>query len=168
MTRADLLALTPQTLVALANRGLVKRAEKDLTAGSGPVVTSSDDGTVRGRFPDGTETVLPPGLGPNAADCTCVATAVCRHRIGLVLAYQRDVAGSPAGEAPAEDAFEDWSPGEFDDDALAPELGRPRDAPTITATPPCCTVPRLRTRCPGWSCPPARSASPYRTDWATP
>ncbi|GHG95784.1 hypothetical protein [Streptomyces lanatus] len=137
--RADLLALTPQTLASLANRGLVKRAEKDLTAGSGPEVTVTDDGTVRGRFPDGTDTALPPGLGLDASECACGATSVCRHRIGLVLAYQRiatDAAqddSRAATDAPrtAVDTpgstttpFTDWSPAEFDDDALTAVLGR--------------------------------------------
>ncbi|MFI9244943.1 hypothetical protein ACIGXF_20665 [Streptomyces sp. NPDC053086] len=152
MTRADLLALTPDTLASLANRGLVKRAEKDLAAGSGPVVTTGDDGTVRGTFPDGTRTALPPGRGLDSAACTCAATGVCRHRIGLVLAYRRgapaealeaDALEADALEADALEAEEpeaeepeaeepeaeaprvDWSPGEFDDDALAAALGRP-------------------------------------------
>ncbi|MBL1082398.1 hypothetical protein JK359_10450 [Streptomyces actinomycinicus] len=88
MTRADLLALTPDTLASLANRGLVKRAQKDLAAGCGPMVTTGDEGTVRGTFPDGTETALPPGRGLDAAECTCAAAGPCRHRITLVLAYQ--------------------------------------------------------------------------------
>lgn len=124
--RADLLALTPQTLASLANRGLVKRAEKDLAAGSAPEVTVADDGTVRGRFPDGTDTTLPPGIGLDAAECGCGATGVCRHRIGLVLAYQRTAESAPEDDKPAApDAFVDWSPAEFDDDALAAALGRP-------------------------------------------
>ncbi|MBL1108864.1 hypothetical protein JK361_30495 [Streptomyces sp. 5-8] len=121
MTRTDLLALTPDTLASLSNRGLVKRAEKDLAAGSGPVVTSSDDGTVRGTFPDGTATALPPGSGLDAADCSCAATGVCRHRIGLVLAYQR---GTQEETPEAAEPLANWSPGEFDDDALAAALGR--------------------------------------------
>ncbi|WP_328873627.1 hypothetical protein OHT76_28030 [Streptomyces sp. NBC_00287] len=122
MTRVDLLALTPETLISLANRGLVKRAEKDLAAGSGAEVTVDGDGTVRGRFPDGTATALPPGLGLDAAECGCGAPGVCRHRIGLVLAYQR---GADADTDADRSAFVDWSPGEFDDDALAAALGRP-------------------------------------------
>ncbi|MER5937732.1 hypothetical protein ABT121_10475 [Streptomyces sp. NPDC001928] len=136
--RADLLALTPETLASLANKGLVKRAEKDLTAGSGPQVTVADDGTVRGRFPDGTDTALPPGLGLDSADCGCGAKGVCRHRIGLVLAYQRGATGdqgagpdtgqhAEADDTPpvTKDTHVDWSPAEFDDDALAAALGRP-------------------------------------------
>ncbi|MET9452153.1 hypothetical protein [Streptomyces cinerochromogenes] len=121
MTRSDLLALTPDTLASLANRGLVKRADKELAAGAGPVVTVGDDGTVHGAFPDGAETALPPGRGLDAADCTCAAAAICRHRIGLVLAYQR---GAPDEAPAADEPLVVWSPGEFDDDALAAALGR--------------------------------------------
>ncbi|CAG7654436.1 hypothetical protein [Actinacidiphila bryophytorum] len=121
MNRADLRALTPETLAALANRGLVKRAEKDLAAGAGPAVTAADDGTVRGVFPDGVETVIAPGADLDAADCTCGAPGVCRHRIGLVLAYRQTAEDTPQESG----AFADWSPGEFDDDALAAAVGRP-------------------------------------------
>ncbi|MES9520766.1 SWIM zinc finger family protein [Streptomyces capoamus] len=121
MTRSDLLALTPDTLASLANRGLVKRADKDLAAGSGPEVTTGDDGTVCGTFPDGTVTVLPPGRGLDTADCTCSAAGMCRHRVALVLAYQR---GAPQQPAAAGEPLVDWSPGVFDDDALAAALGR--------------------------------------------
>ncbi|WP_433174985.1 hypothetical protein [Actinoallomurus sp. CA-150999] len=92
MIRADLLALTPDALAALANRGLVKRATKELDAGNAPAVDVAPDGTVRGRFPDGAEATLPDGGGLEGASCTCAATGVCRHRIGLILAYQRQAA----------------------------------------------------------------------------
>ena len=71
--RADLLALTPDTLAALANRGLVKRAAKELESSAGPEVDRAADGTVSGRHPDGTLTELPPGLGLDAARCSCGA-----------------------------------------------------------------------------------------------
>ncbi|MEV5986957.1 hypothetical protein AB0L85_18355 [Streptomyces sp. NPDC052051] len=135
MTRADLRALTPETLAALANRGLVKRAEKDLAAGSGPEVTTAADGAVHGVFPDGTKTVLPAGVGLDAADCSCGAAGVCRHRLALVLAYQRrpstttddepDEPPASVQPAAAERVFVDWSPGEFDDETLTASLGRP-------------------------------------------
>ncbi|MEU6239160.1 hypothetical protein ABZ885_40075, partial [Kitasatospora sp. NPDC047058] len=51
--RADLLALTPDTLAALANRGLVKRAAKDVDSGAGPQVECAADGSVLGVHPDG-------------------------------------------------------------------------------------------------------------------
>ncbi|WP_344285278.1 hypothetical protein, partial [Actinomadura napierensis] len=125
MTRADLLALTPDALAALANRGLVKRAAKDLDAGNGPEMTVAPDGGVEGRYADGTAAALPAGAGLEAATCTCAATGTCRHQICLVLAYQRDAAAEdPADpeEGPAEAAG--WSPGSLDDDALAAVLGR--------------------------------------------
>ncbi|MFG1809568.1 hypothetical protein [Streptomyces sp. NPDC049040] len=122
MSRADLRALTPATLAALSNRGLVKRAEKDLAAGAGPAVSTAGDGAVQGIFPDGTRTVLPPAAGLDAATCTCGAAGVCRHRIALVLAYQET--GEDTGQG-AEQPSMDWSPAEFDDAALAAALGRP-------------------------------------------
>ncbi|NDU73904.1 hypothetical protein GWI34_14840 [Actinomadura sp. DSM 109109] len=129
MIRADLLALTPDALAALANRGLVKRAAKDLDAGSGPEITVSPDGGIDGAFPDGTTASLPAGAGLEAARCSCAATGTCRHRICLVLAYQRSAAGPDTGtdaagpEEPAAGPAA-WSPGAFDDDALAGVLGR--------------------------------------------
>ncbi|GAA2070633.1 hypothetical protein [Actinomadura alba] len=148
-TRGDLLALTPDALAALANRGLVKRAAKELDAGAAPEVEHGENGTVRGRFPDDVETTLPARAGLDGASCTCAATGVCRHQIGLILAYQRQAAQAqptapmestepmegtapkPLAEvaAPASPAQAigvappDWSPGAFDDDALAGVLG---------------------------------------------
>jgi len=116
--RADLLSLTPDALTALANRGLVKRAAKDLDAGGGPEISVAPDGGVDGAFPDGTRASLPAGAGLEAATCSCAATGTCRHLICLVLAYQ---ATSAAGPGRADAA---WSPGSFDDDALARVLGQ--------------------------------------------
>ncbi|QFG20412.1 hypothetical protein [Actinomadura sp. WMMB 499] len=126
MIRTDLLSLTPDGLAALANRGLVKRAAKDLDAGNGPEITTTGDGGVEGAFPDGTRASLPAGAGLDAATCTCAATGACRHRICLVLAYQRAHAGAAeADDAPAvPDPPADWTPGAFDDDALARVLGQ--------------------------------------------
>ncbi|ASO21198.1 hypothetical protein FHR81_002166 [Actinoalloteichus hoggarensis] len=99
MTRRDLLALTTEALISLANRGLVKRAAKDLDAGVVPEVTLDADGTVHARFPDGVATALPVGAGLDAARCTCASASICRHRIGLVLAYQRQTRTGTAEEA---------------------------------------------------------------------
>lgn len=118
--RPDLLALTPETLAALSNRGLVKRATKELDAGTVPALTTDADTTVRARFDDGTTTSLPPGTGLDEGSCSCAAPGVCRHLIALVLAHQRDAEAGP-GAAPA--AFTDWSPGSTDDAALAEAIG---------------------------------------------
>lgn len=98
-TRTDLLALDLDTLAALANRGLVKRATKELDAGTGAVLSADGDGTLHGRFPDGTETSLPPGAGLDQGACSCGAAGICRHLLGLVLAYGRAAAGSPVAGA---------------------------------------------------------------------
>lgn len=119
--REDLLALTTDTLASLANRGLVKRAVKELEAGSGPDVGCESDGTVFGTYPDGTRTRLPVGAGLETAECSCGAAGVCRHRIGLVLAYQR-LDGAVADPAGPEVTV--WSPGAFDDAQLEAVLGR--------------------------------------------
>ncbi|NUW42552.1 hypothetical protein [Nonomuraea rhodomycinica] len=93
--RADLLGLTAGSLAALTNRGLVKRAGKEAL----PELRTDPDGTVHGAFPGGPATTLPPG-GLDTARCTCGATGVCRHVIGVILAYQRLPA--EAGPEPAE------------------------------------------------------------------
>ncbi|WP_434445549.1 SWIM zinc finger family protein [Lentzea sp. E54] len=115
MTRPDLMALTPDALAALANRGLVKRATKELDAGVVPALDTDPAGAVRGKFPDGTTTTLPPGTTLDAAQCSCGAADVCRHRIAVVLAYQRTQEAS----APAEL----WSPGAVTDADLVALMG---------------------------------------------
>ena len=111
MTRPDLLALNEDALVALANRGLVKRAAKETAV----AVEIDGDGTVRGQFPDGASVVLPVGIGLAAANCSCGAAGMCRHRIALVLAYQKESA------APTD--FRPWSPASLSDELLAAEFG---------------------------------------------
>ncbi|GAA1275089.1 hypothetical protein [Saccharothrix xinjiangensis] len=114
MTRADLLSLTADALAALANRGLVKRAAKELDAGAGPAL-EVDGGAVAGRFADGVVATLPPGVGLERAGCTCGATGVCRHRVAVVLAYQRRHGATAV--------FTPWSPGDVTDDRLRELLG---------------------------------------------
>ena len=116
--RDDLLALTEEVLAALANRGMVRRAARELDEGRGPELEVDAGGLVTGRFPDGVVTRLPPAVTWEAASCTCAASGVCRHRIALVLAYQRTAAGAPAAVR-----FEPWSPGAFSDEDLEAAVG---------------------------------------------
>ncbi|MFS8103042.1 hypothetical protein LFM09_38525, partial [Lentzea alba] len=115
MTRPDLLALTPDALAALANRGLVKRAAKELDAGAVPALDTDPTGTVQGKFPDGTTTTLPPNTTLDAAECSCGATGVCRHRIAVVLTYQRVTETSTPASL--------WSPATVTDEDLAALMG---------------------------------------------
>jgi hypothetical protein len=121
VNRADLRALTTDVLATLANRGLVKRAAREVDAGDGPAVREDPDGTVRGTFGDGVEVAFPVGATLDTASCSCPAAGVCRHRIGLVLAYQATAATEQAD--PQEPAAGGWSPGSFDDEELARALG---------------------------------------------
>ena len=81
--RQDLHALTPEALAALANWGLVKRAQKEIEAGQGPQLVAQE-GAVLAQFPDGVTCRLPDALPWTGAICSCGAT-MCRHRIALVL-----------------------------------------------------------------------------------
>jgi hypothetical protein len=114
--RADLLALTPESLAALANAGLVKRAQKELQQGKAPAIAEDDDGVVTGTFEDGAVARLIPGVPLRDCPCSCGATSICRHRVATALAYPT-TNGGPAGPASP------WSPGAIADDSLRARLG---------------------------------------------
>ncbi|GIF25657.1 hypothetical protein BJ973_003935 [Actinoplanes tereljensis] len=103
--RPDLLALTPETLAELTNRGLVKRATREADR-EPPALSEDPDGTVHATAPDGTTTSLPTG-GLEAGKCSCAAPGVCRHVIALVLAYQQQhnaASATAAGQAERSEA----------------------------------------------------------------
>lgn len=115
MKRPDLLALDDDKLAALANRGLVKRARKDLAAGESFQLEVDAEGTLtvtRGEV----VTRLPLGVPLAQTDCSCGARKACRHRVFAVLAYQEQ------GEAD-EVVAQDWDPGAFAEEELEALLG---------------------------------------------
>lgn len=116
MPRPDLLALSPESLASLANRGLVNRAEREIAAGDGPELDEDEAGVVTGRFKDGIVARLVPGLSLRDTPCSCGAAAACRHRVAVALLYPRWVA-SASTHAP-------WSPGEITDVELESALGK--------------------------------------------
>ncbi|MGA4987608.1 hypothetical protein [Nonomuraea bangladeshensis] len=120
--RTDLLALTTDSLAALTNRGLVKRAAKETT----PELRLDADGTVHGGFPGGPDTSLPPG-GLDAGHCTCGATGVCRHVIAVILTYQSQHA-APASPAPGSGASGSTEPGSATLGPAEPGSGAPGSA----------------------------------------
>ncbi|MEU4792423.1 hypothetical protein AB0F95_22205 [Micromonospora tulbaghiae] len=131
MTRDDLIALTPDVLAALSNRGLVKRATREVDAGERPALTVDADGAVRAAYPDGVTATLPAGAGLAAGSCTCPAPGVCRHLLAVVLTYQRNHADAPGREAapegeaaPDTDAAQGWR---ADPGGQAPGSGASRD-----------------------------------------
>ncbi|WP_423487856.1 hypothetical protein [Mycobacteroides sp. PCS013] len=116
--RSDLDIITEAALIGLTNKGLVKRAQRELDSETPPVVSQAPDGTVTARWHDGNVSALAADQAVTQADCTCGATTLCRHRIGLVLGYQRaaqDTEDATAGS--------DWSPAMFTDAELAATFG---------------------------------------------
>ncbi|MDF3835229.1 SWIM zinc finger family protein [Cupriavidus basilensis] len=101
--RADLLELTPEALVALANAGFVKRAQKEMAEGKAPALAQDADGTLHATYADGTRTSLAAGRSLRDAACSCIASGLCRHRILLVLAYQQSCRDGAGAAQPAHD-----------------------------------------------------------------
>ncbi len=111
MTAPDpLLRLTPEALAQLTNLGLVKRAQREVEAGAPAQLGRGEDGVLRAVFADGVVTEFAPGQGVADARCTCGA-ALCRHRLIVVLAWQRRAGSAEAAPALA-------SPGAVSEEAL--------------------------------------------------
>lgn len=108
--RPELLELTEQALMALSNAGFVKRSLKELDNGNIPELEQDDDGTLIAIFSDKTRTRLEKGQGLKESNCSCGANNMCRHRVMLVLSYQRANAGSDAQQESAENV-DRWHPG---------------------------------------------------------
>jgi hypothetical protein len=87
--------LDDEALAALANKGLLRRAQKDLEA-SPPAITAVENGRVRLQAADAT--VVVPEL-PSRATCSCPATGICRHILAALL-YLRDSPELAACDAP--------------------------------------------------------------------
>lgn len=114
--RPDLLALTPDDLAVLANRGTVKRAQREVEAAEVSVEWETDDtGRVVARWSDGVVCELPDGKTMKEAQCNCPAAELCRHVVRTVLAWQRrEQAGAPAAEE-----VKVWNPAVLTDEHLA-------------------------------------------------
>lgn len=135
MARPDLLALTPDDLATLTNRGIVKRAAQEVQT-MAAVCVENDAGDVAVNWPDeGVDCVIPGKGGVPAATCTCPSTTLCRHVVRSVFAYQR------AQIAPATDssdtsetsdppdssdinASQPWDPGTITDEQIAEVVAR--------------------------------------------
>jgi hypothetical protein len=126
MLRPDLTALTPDDLAALANRGLVKRAQRECQAGELTAQwDAGDDGTIRADWSDGVSCTLPGKGTVSDAQCTCGAIDLCRHVLRTVLAWQqRQAATAGADGAPGAAAPERWDPGRIDDAALERQVAK--------------------------------------------
>ena len=79
--RDEFRRLTPEALAALANWGLVKRAQRE----PGPQLREEASG-LKAVFPDGTECFFAAGQPAGRGRCSCGAAGWCRHLIGAILA----------------------------------------------------------------------------------
>ncbi|MDT3380042.1 SWIM zinc finger family protein [Labrys neptuniae] len=125
MPRTDLIALTDDGLIQLANAGLVKRGLRELEAGIVPEIVENGAGLITASFADGTVTRLPAGKGLVDASCTCPSSGLCRHRIMLALTYRaRNAQGIvDDGQGPAVSVGADWDPKNLDLEAFEEGLG---------------------------------------------
>lgn len=98
--------------IALANRGLLRRARKDLETAKIQVTAETEGGV---EIAVGDRTVRIGAVGPGEAACSCPSTVLCQHIItaGLWLASAAPESGSgtetagPSGAVPATDALHD-------------------------------------------------------------
>lgn len=110
--RADLMALTPDDLATLGNRGLVKRAHKDLDKMTCDL-SEAENGTVTVYWQEDDVTcTIAVGQTLSEAVCTCVATELCRHLIRSVLAYQQT---TPTDDITQSPPLTVWDPGQISD-----------------------------------------------------
>lgn len=100
---------------ALANRGLLRRARKDLESGPAPHELTGEDDVVRVEV--GSHVVTFDGRGPAHASCTCPSVAVCQHVVAAGLWLVAN-----AGVGPAADVVEP-SPGQGAAGPAADEVG---------------------------------------------
>ena len=129
--RADLIALTVDDLAAFSNRGLARRAEQEVAAGTLTCEIDEDAaGTVTVRWSDAVECRLPAGARLSDSRCSCPATTLCRHILRSIFAYQRKFASASvaqptpvaasSGTSPAAAATAPWNPATITDAQLAP------------------------------------------------
>lgn len=84
--RAILRTLDDEALAALANKGLLRRAQKDLEAAK-PAIVAAEAGLVRLQVADAAVEV--PEL-PAKSKCNCPATGICRHILSALLFLRDD------------------------------------------------------------------------------
>lgn len=88
--RPDLLALTPDDLASLTNRGTVKRAQREIEEGQLSCTMENHVGDLIFHWSDGTHCRFPAGKMLHDAICSSGTVGISRHVIRSVLAYQRD------------------------------------------------------------------------------
>lgn len=100
---AQLACFDDEAFVALANRGLLRRAHKDLEKQAASIVEETPQQVVVGF---GEHRVGFDARGPAHAQCTCQAGGVCQHILAAAIALQRMGNAAVAGHNPAGNAQE--------------------------------------------------------------
>ncbi len=137
MPRTDLLSLSDDDLASLTNRGTVKRARRELDAGT-LTYEISDETDLIVVWSDEIRCVFPADQTIHDATCSSGGIGISRHMIRSVLAYQKWIAdneaSSPldpeqeeAGEprTPEIKAPQAWNPGDIRDDDLVAHFRKP-------------------------------------------
>lgn len=91
-------ALDAPALEALASRGLLRRAQKDLERGIEAKVSGDTETALRLQV--GEFEVSLPESGPASATCSCPAAGVCQHILTAVLFLQKDAPQSVQEQLP--------------------------------------------------------------------
>ena len=103
--RSLLKVVDDEALVSLANRGLLRRAQKDLESAS-PAILAVEDGRVQVQIADAT---VEAREVPSTCTCSCPATGICRHILSTLL-YLRDSPDLAECDGPVQGAlFQDGS-----------------------------------------------------------
>ncbi len=107
--REDLLAIREEDVIALTNRGTLKRVQRELEKGGVEVEFVEADGELRAQWSDGILCVFGPGESLTSARCSCGSRAeVCRHLLRTLFAYQRERRSEPV-------ELREWDPGAWPD-----------------------------------------------------
>jgi hypothetical protein len=112
-----------EAFVALANKGLLRRAQKDLEKTEATIEQDSAD-TLEMRF--GEHRIRFDARGPAHARCSCPASGVCQHILAAAIGLQRLAQSSPRPDADRAD------PGAVV--PIAPETTDTSPLPALTAS----------------------------------
>lgn len=122
--RAALANFDDEALAALASKGLVRRARKDLELAR-PAVLGPGDDRLRVEVGDGIAAIA---LPPSRSTCDCPAGGICRHILAALIHLRESAPAGPVDAGPV-----DAEVLAVDAEALAKWAGRPMVAKALKA-----------------------------------
>jgi len=105
--RTQLARYDDEALAALGNRGLLRRAYKDLETHAAEIETPADAGAEIVQVRVAGQTVRFDARGPAQAQCGCPAAGVCQHILAAAIALQRSADAAVDPRAAFADASAD-------------------------------------------------------------